>query len=111
MLDGHQIPELKKDIIVPDYCSLGQLEGINAWFGPMGTVTPLHHDPHHNLFAQVKVQIIVLAVDLVLNLNVQVVGRKYIRLYSPEMTDFLYPYEERMLHNSSQVLYLVNPKN
>jgi lysine-specific demethylase 8 len=42
--------------VVPDYCSAGggELQALNAWFGPDGTVTPLHHDPHHNLFAQVS---------------------------------------------------------
>lgn len=55
-LNEVQIPELRKDIIVPDYCALGggDMKSVNAWFGPANTVTPLHHDPHHNLFAQVS---------------------------------------------------------
>lgn len=50
-----QITELRKDICIPDYCFAGggELRSLNAWFGPAGTVTPLHHDPHHNILAQV----------------------------------------------------------
>ncbi|CAK7339280.1 unnamed protein product [Dovyalis caffra] len=81
-----QIDELRKDICIPDYCCAGggELRSLNAWFGPAGTVTPLHHDPHHNILAQV-------------------VGKKYIRLYPASVSEELYPYNETMLCNSSQV--------
>ncbi|KAI4148572.1 MAG: hypothetical protein L6R39_002743 [Caloplaca ligustica] len=92
-----QIPALRNDIATPDYCYIvppplseenngmedagfgdqtpaPQLEEalLNAWFGPAGTVSPLHTDPYHNILCQV-------------------VGKKYIRLYSPAQTAKLYP--------------------
>ena len=87
-----QVPELRKDVITPDYCALlldidetapqnnpldtscnidnnntspvapgsstepeehrGDDVLVNAWLGPIGTVSPLHHDPYYNLLAQ-----------------------------------------------------------
>jgi hypothetical protein len=83
-----QIPALRADISIPDYCfsdpapsphlthikPTAKLEEplLNAWFGPAGTVSPLHTDPYHNILAQV-------------------VGYKYVRLYAPEETGKLYP--------------------
>ena len=74
-----QLPQLRNDILIPDHCYTAppphptdpsqdqpELDAplLNAWLGPPGTITPLHTDPYHNLLAQV-------------------VGRKYVRLYSP----------------------------
>ena len=56
-----QIPELSHDFSVPEYCYLSSGRSgassdvkVNAWFGPKGTLSPLHFDPDHNLLSQVS---------------------------------------------------------
>lgn len=78
-----QITKLKEDIIVPEICEMGEDLRVNAWFGPKGTVSPLHFDPKHNLFCQV-------------------VGSKYWRVFSSSESEKLYREEGRM-NNTSRV--------
>lgn len=47
-----QIPQLQGDIELPEYTECGGLEGVNAWLGTSGTVTPLHCDSYDNLLTQ-----------------------------------------------------------
>lgn len=48
-----------EDFSTPEYCnffdenSSEEPPDINAWFGPGGTVSPLHTDPKNNLLCQV----------------------------------------------------------
>eukprot|EP01138_Halocafeteria_seosinensis_P003558 gb/GECG01003637.1/.p1 GENE.gb/GECG01003637.1/~~gb/GECG01003637.1/.p1 ORF type:complete len:503 (+),score=48.00 gb/GECG01003637.1/:1-1509(+) len=85
-----QIPELRQDILVPDYCALMDEEAkatgevqINAWLGPTGTLSCLHNDPYHNLLAQV-------------------VGWKRVVLVDNRYRERLYPHPG-IMSNTSQV--------
>lgn len=84
-----QFPGLRADIEVPDYAYASlppppdfpdytppgnedQLV-LNAWLGPMGTVSPAHTDPYFNFYAQV-------------------VGRKIVWLAPPSVSSSMYAY-------------------
>ncbi|KAJ3110484.1 Lysine-specific demethylase 8 [Phlyctochytrium bullatum] len=95
-----QVPRLREDVAVPEYCQVKALFGpsaaeldhpeeaiVSAWLGPGGTVSPLHTDPHDNLFAQV-------------------IGRKLVVMYPPSETARLYPHEGEeasMLGNTARI--------
>ncbi len=82
-----QIPALRKDILVPEYCCVGtsnESVDIKAWLGPKGTISPMHYDPKHNLLCQVF-------------------GHKKIILAAPDDSPNLYPHETEMLKNTSQI--------
>uniref|UniRef100_A0A0X3NJT1 Lysine-specific demethylase 8 n=1 Tax=Schistocephalus solidus TaxID=70667 RepID=A0A0X3NJT1_SCHSO len=87
-----QIPELADDVDIPDYCYVGgptdsesTTIDSNIWFGPAGTISPLHHDSDRS------------------NVLCQVIGRKYVKLYTADQTDLVYPHGDAMLSNTSQV--------
>lgn len=65
----------------------------NVWIGPADTYTPLHRDPYENLFAQV-------------------VGRKRIHLFAPELAQYLYINTSGPQRNTSAIISeqeLLNP--
>ena len=80
-----QVPALRRDIAAPFVCAARTAEDreapdecerrdeplASAWFGPGGTVSPLHNDPYHNALCQV-------------------LGWKYVRLYDARETPRLY---------------------
>ncbi|KAI8195535.1 mitochondrial division protein 1 [Colletotrichum sp. SAR 10_86] len=92
-----QLPHLQNDILTPDHCFTVPpphpldrskdkpelaLPLVNAWFGPPGTITPLHTDGYHNLLCQV-------------------VGAKYLRLYAPHDSEALCPRGEEEVDMSN----------
>ncbi|XP_030034808.2 bifunctional peptidase and arginyl-hydroxylase JMJD5 [Manduca sexta] len=81
------IPELKKDIVVPEYCCFSDSEDpvdIMAWYGPKGTISPIHHDPKKNLLSQV-------------------IGEKQLFLFSPQDSEYLYPHDHQLLNNTARI--------
>eukprot|EP01083_Nonionella_stella_P101787 288911_1 len=83
-----QIQCFDSDFGLPDFVHVGKEDfdsngAVNCWFGPQGTITPIHHDPKHNILTQI-------------------VGYKYLRIYPPGESDNLYP-RKGILNNTSQV--------
>lgn len=125
-----QIPSLQAAISIPDYCYLEgpppdpgtpvamskakkqiktshpsllpQCDGdaeirTNIWFGPPWTISPLHHDPYHNILCQV-------------------VGTKYVRLYSPHVSHQLFARSDRepaphIVNDSDATIDMSNTSN
>merc|ERR1712139_649391 len=69
-----QIPSLDADVLTPDIALCGPEGHLlrQVFFGPKGTVTPLHYDPYENALCQL-------------------VGSKYVRLYAPSEGQKLHP--------------------
>ncbi|CAK9304081.1 unnamed protein product [Gordionus sp. m RMFG-2023] len=64
---------------------------INCWFGPAGTVSPLHFDPKPNLLCQVF-------------------GVKYVRLYHPSTSEKLYHFSKKdLLSDNTSPVDVENP--
>eukprot|EP00933_Yihiella_yeosuensis_P031754 TRINITY_DN25368_c0_g1_i1.p1 TRINITY_DN25368_c0_g1~~TRINITY_DN25368_c0_g1_i1.p1 ORF type:complete len:560 (+),score=92.36 TRINITY_DN25368_c0_g1_i1:109-1680(+) len=82
-----QIPSLGIDAPTPDLALCGPEGSLlrQLFFGPRGTVTPVHYDPYENIFCQV-------------------VGAKYLRLYPPSEAPCLYARSsEDTLRNNSML--------
>lgn len=79
-----QVPKLRRDIIVPDYCAISSIDPtIKSWIGPKNTISTMHTDDKHNFLCQVM-------------------GEKLIILASPDSAENLHLYDG-LLNNTSQV--------
>lgn len=67
------LPELAEDVRFPPYFERSHCTTANLWYGPGGSVSPLHYDTQPNLLCQLR-------------------GRKTVHLYAPEEIDNLYPF-------------------
>lgn len=82
-----QVPSLEADVLTPDLVHSGPEGHLLRliFFGPRGTVTPLHYDPYENALCQV-------------------VGEKYLRLYAHSEGSKLCPRDcKDALRNNSTV--------
>jgi cupin-like protein len=71
-LEASSLRPLLDDVVIPtDYLDPERLQGcVSLWFGPAGTLTPLHHDTTSVLFCQI-------------------VGKKRFRMIAPQETSLL----------------------
>jgi Cupin-like domain len=71
-LEREELKSLLNDMVFPEFMDSNDIrQRVFFWFGPAGTVTPLHHDPLNLMMAHVT-------------------GRKRWRLISPNYTPLLY---------------------
>jgi lysine-specific demethylase 8 len=88
-----QVRSLRTAYTVPDYCACAIADDGSSdvvtmgWLGPLGTISPCHHDPYHNLLAQV-------------------VGHKHVILFPPHA--HMYPRDDFMT-NTSRIDLSVGP--
>ncbi|CBY22595.1 unnamed protein product [Oikopleura dioica] len=88
-LDFHplleQAPELYDDIEFPDYCftETSDEPEVNAWIGPVGTVSSMHTDNKFNLFSQIR-------------------GKKYL-VFADQKFSSLIPPVNKVMFNSSKL--------
>jgi ribosomal protein L16 Arg81 hydroxylase len=87
-----EFKELINDFELPTWSNKNKEYISNLWFGQEGNETILHFDVSHNYLAQV-------------------IGRKHIRLFSPEDAPYLYSYppESKKPTHYSQILDIDNP--
>jgi len=67
----HHLPELERDIRIPEFIKDSAFMLASLWMGPRGSITPIHHDFTNNLFVQVR-------------------GRKRVILYPPDPEQAFY---------------------
>ena len=82
ILNEYDDPQRQREDDDGENDELGEIK-INIWLGPANTVSPAHTDPHHNILAQAM-------------------GRKYVRLYGPQLTTCMYPMTEQRRQEGGQ---------
>eukprot|EP01132_Coremiostelium_polycephalum_P005085 gene5085-6329_t len=70
-----QLPNLSSDFAKPSCQPESSEISPHVWFGTGNTITPIHYDSYDNFLTQI-------------------VGYKYVRLYSPSMSKYLYVEKE-----------------